>query len=324
MVDHAKPGANSLADLARGFLQMPSSAFGTPAHLTRRFTIASTGARLAYYVTGPERGVPIVISAGLGGGVRAWAPVIAELSRRYRIYAWDYRGLYASGPAPSGQGYTVREHAADLGALLDHLELCEPVLAGWSMGVQVTLEAFRDHPRRGAAMIAVHGAPGAILSTAFDSPHFERLSPSIWEAMRRMNDRLEWPLFHLGRSRRVARTFVRVCRQFDIMSDGLEPESFRDMARDWVKLDLATYAEIFERLGEHDATALLPQIDVPALVIGGEKDRFTPLHRSEELVRGLPRSELHVVADATHFGLLEYPDNVAARIARFIEERVGR
>src|SRR5690606_16734341 len=142
--------------------------FGTPPRLVRRFFKSFDGTRIAYYETGNPAGPPLVISAGLGGGVRAWSAVIARLQRDLRIYAWDYRGLSASSPAADPNSYAIENHSRDLAALLSHLDLEAPILAGWSMGVQVNLELYRCSTRPIAALICLHGAAGHPLSTAFD------------------------------------------------------------------------------------------------------------------------------------------------------------
>ena len=72
----------------------------------------------------------------------------------------------------------------------------------------------------------------------------------------------------------------------------------------------------------HDAWDLLPAIRTPSLLIGGGCDRFTPAHLAERMAKTLPVAEYELLPDATHFGLLEEPDAIAARIARFADERL--
>lgn len=101
------------------------------------------------------------------------------------------------------------------------------------------------------------------------------------------------------------------------MNEAADRDIFHDMARDWVRLDLDTYATIFEHLGAHDARDVLPNLHAPTLVIAGGADLFTPLYLSEDIVALLPRAQLHVVSNATHFGPLEFPDDIAEAIRQF-------
>lgn len=291
--------------------------------LAPRYFRASDGTAIAYYVTGPADGEPIVITAGLGGGIGAWSRIIAHLAPHMRVYAWDYRGLYNSERPEDGASFHIAQHAADLHALIEHEQIEHPVLAGWSMGVQVTLELNRHHAELPRGIVALHGSPGKILTTAFDDTWFERMAPTVFEVMRRHSHWMRRPGPWLTSFRPVTNGFMRVSQALRIMDRSCDPEMFQSMARGWVDLDLNAYAEIFDRLGEHDARDMLHTIVAPTLVIGGGADPFTPPYLSEELAERIPDSELLIVPRATHFGPLEYPDEMNARIERFLRERLG-
>ena len=67
----------------------------------------------------------------------------------------------------------------------------------------------------------------------------------------------------------------------------------------------------------------LPSVQTPTLVIASEKDLFTPLYLSLEMARALPRSELLVLAEASHAAIVEHPDTINKRIERFFSETLG-
>jgi len=129
------------------------------------------------------------------------------------------------------------------------------------------------------------------------------------------------PAMRLARSRRVTRGFMAACQRAGIMDEACDEDIFHVMARDWVKLDLPAYVEIFERLGQHDAADVLEQLRAPTLVVAGGKDQFTPPHLSEAMVQHIPDAELYMLPNATHFGPLEYPAEIADRIKRFLATR---
>ncbi len=280
------------------------------------------GTRLAYYRTGPLDAQAMVISAGLGGGIHAWDGIIKRFARSYRIYAWDYRGLYGSDQPANPNSYQVPSHTRDLLCLLTQAEIDRPILAGWSMGVQVTLELNRQHAELPRAIIAIHGAAGYPLDTAFDTETFSRISPALFKFMRRYWRLLIKPTVRIAASRHVAVGFMALCRRLGFMDSAMNPDEFHEMAKDWVQLDLGAYAEIFERLGEHDAGDILPDIIAPTLIIAGGKDKFTPAYLSERMAREIPGAELELIPNATHFGLMEYPLDIAERVKRFLRERV--
>ena len=76
-----------------------------------------------------------------------------------------------------------------------------------------------------------------------------------------------------------------------------------------------------EKLGEHDASDVLAQIDVATLVIAGDRDLFTPRSQAERMARRIPGAEIMVVPGGTHYVAVEYPELVNLRIEKFFRER---
>jgi 3-oxoadipate enol-lactonase len=289
----------------------------------RRQLRSFDGTRLTYYVAGDPEGPPLVLCGGLGGGVEIWRPFFERFGDRFRLLSWDYRGLYRSRPAPDRESYELHHHVQDLLELLKHEVVETPVLVGWSMGVQVALEVHRTHPELARGLIAIHGAPGRPLGTAFDSDWSARASPYALGLMRLVGPRLALVGPWLTRMPPVVRSFVWLSQRLGVMAEEIDVPGFRDMAEEWSKLHLGIYADIFAALGEHDASDLLERIRVPTLVIAGDADRFTPLEVSQRMAEMLPDAELEVVPKATHFGLLEFPEAIVGRVERFATERLG-
>ena len=50
----------------------------------------------------------------------------------------------------------------------------------------------------------------------------------------------------------------------------------------------------------HDVRADLPRIRVPALILGGEEDKFTPPWMAREVAAGIPGAHLHLYPGAGH------------------------
>jgi len=68
-----------------------------------------------------------------------------------------------------------------------------------------------------------------------------------------------------------------------------------------------------------DATALLPQIDVPALVLVGEEDAIAPPEEAAEMAAALPNARLVRVPRAGHLAPLEAPEAVTAALLEFLD-----
>ncbi len=278
------------------------------------------GTRLAGFEAGDPSGPPLVLVNGLGGNITSWKHVVRGFAGHYRVLSYDYRGLYRSAPALKWDSYTVADHARDLEYLLETHAPQGAIVCGWSMGVQVILELHRRRPDLVRAFVALNGTPGKPFETAFHTDllqaRFERtfrMCRAHWQRVARLR-----PL--LARQA-VIQTFVRSLQVAGIASWTLDKKVFSELALEWVEMDLGVYAWIFEQLGHHDASDILPHVTAPTLVIAGQADRFTPAHRSELMAEIIPDSELYVIPKATHFCPVEFPDRVNRRMWRFFVER---
>ncbi|TMA22611.1 MAG: alpha/beta hydrolase [Deltaproteobacteria bacterium] len=98
-------------------------------------------------------------------------------------------------------------------------------------------------------------------------------------------------------------------------------EEFEPYFEHLSQLDLRGYFALARDLLSHDADDLLPQIDVPVLVVAGERDLFTPLVRSKEMAERIPHAELLVLREASHAAMVEQPELVALTIEKFLVSR---
>jgi pimeloyl-ACP methyl ester carboxylesterase len=264
-----------------------------------------------------------VLCAGLGGGFAVWRPLLARLGRRFRVLTWDYRGLYASG-APRRRGDLSMSHqVADLVALLRHARVEAPLLMGWSMGVQLALELHREHPKLARGFVGLFGTAGRPFASAFDAAWPAAVAPGVLAALRAAGTRFRGVGPALARAPGVARAFVGASRALGLMAPRIDLAAFTEVAEAWTGLDLEIYARHFEALDAHDAWDVLPAIRTPSLLVAGGRDKLTPPHLSERIAREIPGAEYALVSGATHFGLIEEPDAIAARILAFADARLG-
>ena len=76
--------------------------------------------------------------------------------------------------------------------------------------------------------------------------------------------------------------------------------------------------QIMALINRPDASAVLATIDVPALVLTGEHDTWSPPHQVREIADAMPDAELVIVDDAGHFCPLEKPDVVTAALLKWM------
>ena len=271
------------------------------------------------YVSDVGEGPAIVCCNGVGVSTFFWSYLQDAFREGHRVILWDYRGHGRSSlpPDPEHADLSIERFSKDLEHVLRTLHIDQPVLVGHSMGCQVILQYSADHPGEVAGLVPMLGTFAKPLDTLLDSP----LSKPIFDVVHKL-------ALGAGRGgRRWFRPLVGAPWAVDLAKrTGLVDRHYAD------RKDLEMYLGHLNRMdprvlwstvaqiAEHDLTDRLAEIDVPTLVIAAENDLFTPMHRSREMVRRLPEAELFVLAEGSHAALVEHPEAINHRIARFLQE----
>jgi Ser-tRNA(Ala) deacylase AlaX/pimeloyl-ACP methyl ester carboxylesterase len=129
----------------------------------RTATVSGPAGRITFDEWGHEHdGTPVVLLHGYPQSRACWSVVGPALGGTHRVIAPDLRGYGASdGPVggPKGEGYTKREMALDVVALLDALGIERAHIAGHDRGARVAYRFALDHPQRTETMTALDILP---------------------------------------------------------------------------------------------------------------------------------------------------------------------
>lgn len=278
-------------------------------------------AQLFFQVRGPSE-VPkspgMILCDGLGCDGFAWKYLQPQLARNFRVLRWHYRGHGRSSlpedPERLGMLYTCD----DLARLMDHVGLETAVLFGHSMGVQVALEFHRRYSDRVTGLVLLCGSYGNPLDTFHDSNTLGTVFPYIRQIVEK---------FPRG-SQQVMKTLMSTEIPIEI---ALRTEMNRELIKridvepyfdHLAKMSPVAFVRTLHSLAAHTCWDHLPHVNVPTLVVGGEKDQFTPMWLSQRMADTIPGAEFLPIPGGTHTAPLEQPQLVGQRIERFLEKRV--
>jgi pimeloyl-ACP methyl ester carboxylesterase len=110
-------------------------------------------------------------------------------------------------------------------------------------------------------------------------------------------------------------------RRIGLIGPGVDAELFAEVARNVARLDVDLALKTLREMAQHDLGHVLGAVDVPALVIGGDRDPFTSRSALERLVQRIPGAEYLLLPGASHYLLLDHAQHVNLRIDKFFAER---
>jgi len=268
------------------------------------------GIRLAYTDTG-EGSQTIIFIHGLGSYMPAWTKNIEELKKNYRCIAIDLPGYGKSSkdPHPGSMSWyadVVMEFAEKLG-------INNPVLAGHSMGGQISMVAALRYPERVGKLILVSPAG------------FERFTEGQKEWFRNVMT------VDLTKKTTVEQIQVNLAYNFYNLPDDAEfMITDRIAMRDADDFENYCYAVTKSVAGMVNEPVIdkLDQIAQPVLVMFGENDNLIPNRylnpgTTEKIaMEGMSRlknATLTMLPRCGHFAQFEKAGEVNTEIRKFLQ-----
>lgn len=262
------------------------------------------------------KGTPVVLCNGVANTSTFWHFFEDHFSKMAQVICWDYRGHGRSDVPKDTSTFTIESYAHDLDAVLDAAGIDKAVLAGFSMGAQVILEFYRSFPEKVSALIPINGPCSNPLEAFGGSEAFKKLyetvlgyfveHPNGLEAMGipLLMSRIRWPVAKLVEVDRHRASREEMDLYFEHIA----------------KMGFANELRAVLGMARHSAEDVLPTVEVPTLVIAGEKDGMCPKRLVERIFTGVPGSELFVVPHGTHATLIEQPDLINYRVETFLRK----
>ncbi len=248
--------------------------------------------------SGPKGALPLILLPSFCRDRAAvWRLNAAGLSRDFRTYAVDVIGQ--PGKSLAARRLTGRRDYADwMVDLLDGLGVARASMVGCSFGGFIALNQAALTPERVARVVAI-SPPGVFGSQYWKLIYAMRIRAPLVRLVRRLTGR----------------------RRAPSMTD-LVRRPPRDA--EWAALMAVTMAKrpdvsvinppVFSR-------AELRAIRAPTLLlIGAQETLYDPVAMLKLAQGRMPQLEAAIVPDADHIAAMAQPDDVDARILRFLEE----
>lgn len=253
------------------------------------------------YLEGGQGPTALLIH-GFGGDKEHWTRFARQLTDQYHVIAVDLPGFGESSRV-EGQSYAPQKQAARIDQLRAALGLKKMHVLGNSMGGMIAGVYARQYPENVHSLTLINSA-------GIRSPEPSELSrelaqgrnPLVVESREDMDKLLNFT-FH-------KRPFIP-----DAVVDRLYENSVPH--REWNR---RIFKEI-EAAGRVVEDAL-PEIQVPILVLWGDKDRVLNVSATQTVQKVKPDAEIKILADCGHVPMIERVDETAAIVLEFFQRRV--
>lgn len=273
-----------------------------------QFVTLPSGASAHMRDEGNPDGPVLVLIHGSNASLHTWEPWVEELGDSYRIVSMDLPGHGLTGRVP-GDDYTREGMVGFVGELMNVLNVDRFAIAGNSMGGGVAAEYTLEHPGRISALILVDSAGIPVERKEEDVPLAFRLArmPVVSNVMRYVLPR---SVVEEG----VRKVFVDQSKVTDEMVSRYFDLSLHEGNRDATRMRFRSYAS----RDEEAFAARLGEIEVPVLVIWGDKDGLIPVSAAHEFKKRIPQAELAIFENVGHVPMEEVPAASAAAVRDFL------
>ncbi|NBA93387.1 alpha/beta fold hydrolase [Pseudomonas sp. R5(2019)] len=260
-----------------------------------RLTAERTPAGTSYLATG--QGQPVVLIHGVGLNKEMWGGQIVGLCGQYRVIAYDMLG-HGDSPRPA-QGTDLLGYAAQLAELLDHLQITQAAVIGFSMGGLVARAFALQYPQRLSGLVVLNSVfnrsleqrAGVIARTAQAAEH----GPD-------------------------ANAEAALSRWFSREYQAANPAQIEAIRQTLASNDPQGYLTTYELFATQDMYRAedLGQIQVPTLIATGELDPGSTPEMARQLAARIPGAQVAVLDEQRHMMPVESPRLVNQMLLDFL------
>ncbi|WP_220815583.1 alpha/beta fold hydrolase [Pseudomonas paralcaligenes] len=262
-------------------------------------TATVDGLTLHYYEGGPADGDTLVMIHGFGANRDNWLRMARHFTERYRVIALDLPGFGESSKPDAS--YDVASQTERLHAFVTALNIEKPHLIGNSMGGHIAALYAARYPDQVSSI--------ALLDNAGIT------SPRMSEMFQMIERGQPNPLV------------VRKAEDFGTLMDFVFvnppplPDSLKHHFAAQSMANQAHYDMIFTQLREQyvPLEPELPKIQVPVLVLWGERDRVLDVSSIEVMKPLLQKPTIVVMKDCGHAPMIERPEETAQHYQAFLD-----
>ena len=250
-----------------------------------------------YYEVNGDGPTLVLVHAGIAD-CRMWDDQVAAFSRSYQVVRYDVRNFGRSSIAQEDFA-----HYEDLHDLLDHLGVDRATVLGVSMGGTLTIDFVLAYPQIVSALVLVATGPNG----------YDRWGDEITKGWAEETAALE-----AGDMERAVEINLRMWVGGPSRSPEEVDSAVRSRVREMLAHNLPREGEGESQDLEPLAAERLGDIEVPALVIVGDKDAPDIIASSRLLASEIRGARLEIMSGVAHAPNMERPEEFNRIVLDFL------
>ena len=233
----------------------------------------------------------LIMLPGVGDGFKTAKGVAVPFSVMYRCFAKEFRVFVFSRRNRMFKGFTTKNMADDIAAIMAKLEIDSAHVFGVSQGGMIAQQLALRHPDKVKSLV--------LAVTASRPNDIMRDSLETWL---RMADKDDYKGIMLDTAERsYTGAYLERGRKLNKLLALVKPK------------DYTRFRILCESCLEHDAYDELDKISCPVFIIGADSDRVLGGEASEELAERIPGAELYMYEGYSH-GVYEQAKDFNKRV----------
>ena len=262
----------------------------------RKMVLDKNGVKLAYYLYGEGQPTLVFLVAWVWTA-EFWQPQVNYFSQNFKMVTIDMRGT-GDSDKPAGD-YTLDLYADDLDSIIEELHEKNIVLIAESYGASIAIKYITRYPGKVPKLVLVGVSPKFMATDDFPIG----MPANMLVEAQRAPEGFDWAVF----------------------LETVFPEPGTNYLREWgLKMALKTPPEIslnsIANLFVADLRPLLKKIDMPTLILHGEKDMvFTSVSEGAKYMQeNIQGSKNYIIKDAGHFPSITAADKFNGILKEFV------
>lgn len=256
------------------------------------------------YIVEMGKGECIIFLNGIAVTSYTWRGVIKALKSKYHIFAMDFKGFGNS--AKNGGEYSVEIYTMQIKYLIEHYKIPKATLVASSLGGRIAINYTLKYPEKINKLILI------------DSAGFQKNKKILSYLVNLFRYKLFRKVFEKSLTRFIVRVFIKWALENEKIIDKELVDTYFNPLKE--KGGMEALSSLIESLSYSDLNyEAIKSINVPTLIIWGDKDKWFPRSDAYRFHKDIKNSKLIILKHCGHGPHEEYPEKVSELVENFMK-----